>query len=66
MLVQVLGLAQVSFRLRVRREDLAVLSMKQVDTLMIDMGIVQNLIIGKGYLVTVQLTLDGAMMSIKE
>ncbi len=61
---QVLGLVQVDFRLQVRKADLAVISMKQLDTLMNNMVVIQSRIIDKGYLVTVRMTLDGVMISI--
>ncbi len=61
MLVQVLGLAQVSFRLQVRKEDLALISMKRVDGLTKLMDTVQNLITERGYSVTIQMTLDGVV-----
>ncbi len=64
MSAQVLGLVQVDFRLQVRKADLAVISMKQLDTLMNNMVVIQSRIIDKGYLVTVRMTLDGVMISI--
>ncbi len=52
---------QVDFHLRVRKVDLVPLSMKELDTLMKGMDIVQNHIIKLGYLARVQVTLDGVM-----
>jgi len=60
-LVQVQGLAQVSFRLQVRRADLALISMKELDILMSDMVDVQNRITSKDFTVILQMTLDGVM-----
>ncbi len=56
---------QVSFHLTVRKGDLSVLSMKECDMVYRDMAMILNLIIEKGYLVTVQMMLDGVMTSIK-
>ncbi len=57
------GLVQVSFHLQVRRADLVVMSMRQLDILMNNMAVMQNHIIEQGYLVKAQLTLDGVMIS---
>ncbi len=61
MLVQVLELAQVDFHLQVRKADLSVLSQTQEDTLMQTMDTVLKVIINKGYLVTLRVTVSGAM-----
>ncbi len=57
-------LVQVVFHLRVRKEGLALLSMKELDTLMKTLDTALNRIINKGYLVNKQLTLNGVMTSI--
>lgn len=64
MQVQVPALVQVNFHLLVRKADLAVMSMKELDILTRDMDDVMNLIISKGYSATSQVTLDGVMTSI--
>ncbi len=66
MLVLVLGLVQVNFHLQVRKADLALISMKQVDTLMKHMENVMNLTIVNDYSVRVQMTLDGVTILTKE
>ncbi len=66
MLLLASGLVQVNFHLQVRKADLAVMSMKGLDILMNDMVNVTNLIIDRGYLVKIQLMLDGVMISTKE
>ncbi len=63
MQVQVLGSVQVDFRLQVRKADLALISMKDLDILMNSMEAVLNLTIDKGYLVTSRVMLDGVMTS---
>ncbi len=60
--VQVQGLAQVGFRLLVRKEGLELISMKELDTLMNDMEDVQNRITSKDCSVILQVTLDGVMI----
>jgi len=62
-LVQVQGLAQVDFLLQVRKADLALVSMKELDTLMNDMEDVLNRITSKDYSVILRLTLNGVMIS---
>ncbi len=59
MLVQVQGLAQVDFHLRVRKEGLALMSMKELDTLMTDMVVAMNRITSKDYSVVLGMMLDG-------
>ncbi len=63
MRAQVLGLAQVDFRLQVRKADLALVSMKELDMLMNDMVIVLNRITSKDYSAVLQMTLDGVTTS---
>ncbi len=63
MQVQVQGLAQVGFHLQVRKAGLALISMKELDTLMNDMVDVMNRITSKDYSVILQMTLDGVMTS---
>ena len=62
--VQVPELAQVSFRLQVRKAGLELISTKELDTLMTDMVDVLNRITSKDYSVILQMTLDGVMMPI--
>ncbi len=62
MLAQVPALVQVSFHLRVRRADLALVSTKELVILIDNMDTIQRAIIDKGYLVKIQMILDGAMM----
>ncbi len=61
MLVQVPESAQVSFLLQVRKADLALIFMKQEDTLMKLMEDVRRVITSKGYLVTAQVTYVGVV-----
>ncbi len=63
MLVQVPELAQVDFRLAVRKGDLSLLSMKELDILMKDMADVLNRITSKDFMVVLQMTLDGVIIS---
>lgn len=64
MLVLVLGLVQANFLLQVRKVDLALISMKELDTWMNAMDFALNLTIDKEYSVKLRLTLDGVMTSI--
>ncbi len=64
MQAQVPELAQVSFHLQVRRADLVVISMSQLGILMSNMDTMQKAIIDKGYLVEIQMIIDGGMTSI--
>ncbi len=63
MLVQVPDLVQVDFLLQDRKADLALISMKELDTLMSAMVLVQNHIIKKGFLVKKRVTIGGVMTS---
>jgi len=60
----VLGLVQANFLLQVRKVDLALISMKELDTWMNAMDFALNLTIDKEYSVKLRLTLDGVMTSI--
>ncbi len=62
MLAPVPGLVQVSFHLQVRKADLALVSMKELDIMMKIMDHVQSHIIDKGYLVRTSLITSGVMM----
>ncbi len=55
------GLVQVDFLLQVRKADLALISMKELDFLMNLMERVQSLTIEEDYLVTLKLTSSGVM-----
>ncbi len=57
--VQVLALVKVSFHLQAQRADLAVISMSQLDILMNNMDTIQRAITDKGYLVKIQMIIDG-------
>ncbi len=57
----VLGLVQVDLVLRVRREDLAVISMKELVILMSDLVPAMNRITDRGYWVQAKLTTHGVM-----
>ncbi len=63
MQVQVPESVQVDFHLRVRKVGLALVSMKELDTLMKVMVLDMSNIIDRGYLVSLQTTLDGVTMS---
>jgi len=62
-LVQVPELVQVNFLLQVRRADLALVSMKELDTLMKDMALAMKVITSRDYLVKSQVIIDGVMTS---
>ncbi len=59
--VQVQESVQVDFLLQVRKADLGLMSMRQVDILMKDMDSVLKLIIDRGYLVEPRVTFVGVM-----
>ncbi len=61
MLVQVPESVQVDFHLRVRKADLELISMKELDTLMKDMALAMKVITRRDYLVTHQVIIDGVM-----
>ncbi len=63
MLVLELAYPQVTFHLVVRKADLEVISMKQLDILMTAMVTKLKTTISKDYLVIAQVTLDGVMTS---
>ncbi len=61
MLVLALGFLQVNFLLQVRKVDLAVISMRELDILMKDMVEILSLTTEKDYSVIGKVTLDGVM-----
>lgn len=61
MLVQVQGYPQVDFLLQVRKAGLALISTKELDTLMKDMVMVQIVITEKGYGVKLDTMFRGVM-----
>ncbi len=63
MLALVLEYPQVVFNLVVRKADLEVISMKELDILMTAMVTELKVITSKDYLVVAKVTLDGVMTS---
>ncbi len=61
MQVRVQELVQVNFHLQVRKVDLALISMKELDILMKRMAPAMKVITGKDYSARVLVTLDGVM-----
>jgi len=62
-LVQVPESVQVNFHLQVRKADLALVSMKELVTLMKDMERAMKVITSRDYLVKTQVIIDGVMIS---
>ncbi len=61
-----LGSAQVDFRLVIRKEDLVLVSMKQVEQLQTIMATITKSIIDNGYLVKLEVTASGVTTLTKE